>query len=89
MENRKAYRRAKKRVENKLGFYIHLAVYIAVNIFLIVINYSTSRGYLWFVWPLSGWGIGVIFHALAVFIFCGGSAIKEKMIEKEMKKEDL
>jgi hypothetical protein len=89
MENQEAYQRAKKRVEARLGFYIHLSVYIAVNILLIIINLRTSPEYIWFKWPLIGWGIGVFFHALSVFVFSGGSAIKEQMIEKEMKKEAL
>jgi hypothetical protein len=87
MENREAYQRAKKRAEAKLGFYIHLAVYIVVNILLIIINITTSTQYLWFKWPLIGWGIGVFFHALGTFVFSAGSVIKEWMIEKEMKKE--
>ena len=87
MENQEAYQRAKRRVEEKIGFFIHLAVYILVNCLLIVINLSTSSQYLWFKWPLIGWGIGVIFHALGVFIFTGGSIIKEHLIEKEMKKQ--
>ena len=89
MENQEAYERAKKRVEAKIGFYIHLSVYIAVNILLIIVNISTSPQYLWFKWPLIGWGIGVFSHALGVFVFTSGSAIKEQMIEKEMKKEAL
>ena len=89
MENQEAYQKAKKRVEAKIGFYIHLAVYVGVNILLIIINLVTSTQELWFKWPLIGWGIGVFFHALGVFVFSGGSAIKEQMIEKEMKKETL
>ena len=89
MENQEAYERAKKRVEAKIGFYIHLSVYIAVNILLIIVNISTSPQYLWFKWPLIGWGIGVVSHALGVFVFTSGSAIKEQMIEKEMRKEAL
>ena len=87
MENQEAYERARKRVEAKIGFYVHLSVYIAVNILLIIVNISTSPQYLWFKWPLIGWGIGVVSHALGVFVFTSGSAIKEQMIEKEMKKE--
>ena len=87
MENQEAYERAKKRVEAKIGFYIHLSVYIAVNILLIIVNISTSPQYLWFKWPLIGWGIGVFSHGLGVFVFTGGSAIKDQMIEREMKKE--
>ena len=89
MQNQEAYQRAKKRVEAKLGFYIHLAVYIGVNILLIIINLTSSPDYLWFIWPLFGWGVGLFFHALGVFVFPGGSGIKEKMIEKELEKETL
>ena len=89
MENQEAYQKAKKRVEAKIGFYIHLAVYVGVNILLIIINLVTSSEYLWFKWPLIGWGIGLFFHALGVFAFTGRSSIKERMIEKEMEKETL
>jgi len=89
MENQEAYQRAKKRVEAKMGFYIHLAVYIGVNILLIIINLITSPQYLWFVWPLFGWGIGVFFHGMSIFVFSGRKfkGIKERMIEKEIKKD--
>ena len=87
MENQEAYQRAEKRVEAKLGFYIHLTVYLVVNTALIIINTSTSPEYVWFIWPLLGWGIGLFFHGMGVFVFSGGDSVKEKMIEKEMKKE--
>ena len=89
MENQEAYQRAKKRVKAKMGFYIHLAVYIGVNILLIITNLITSPQYLWFVWPLFGWGIGVFFHGMSIFVFSGRKfkGIKERMIEKEIKKD--
>ena len=86
MENQEAYEKARKKVEAKIGFYIHLAVYAGVNTLLIVINLITSTQYLWFKWPLIGWGIGLFFHALGVFAFSKGLSLKERMIEKEMKK---
>lgn len=89
MENQEAYEKAKKRVEAKIGFYIHLAAYVVVNILLIISNLLTSTQELWFRWPLIGWGIGIFFHALGVFAFTERSSIKERMIEKEMKKEAL
>ncbi len=75
-------------MEAKIGFYIHLAVYVGVNALLIIVNLTNSPQYLWFKWPLLGWGIGVLFHGLAVFVFSGSQfkAVKEKMIEEEMKK---
>lgn len=89
MENQEAYEKAKKRVEAKIGFYIHLAVYVGVNVLLIIINLSTSPGYLWFKWPLLGWGIGLFFHGMSIFVFSGRRLreAKERMIEEEMKKE--
>jgi hypothetical protein len=89
MENQEAYEKAKKRVEAKIGFYIHLAVYVGVNVLLIIINLSTSPGCLWFKWPLLGWGIGLFFHGMSIFLFSGRRLreAKERMIEEEMKRE--
>ena len=89
MENQELYEKAKKKVEAKIGFYIHLTVYAGVNTLLIIINLITSTQYLWFKWPLIGWGIGLFFHALGVFAFSKGLSINERMIEKEMRKETV
>ena len=89
MNEQKAHERIEKRVEAKLGFYIHLVVYILVNSMLIAINLVTAPGTYWFVWPLIGWGIGVLFHGLSVLVFGQGTAIRERMIDAEMKKEGL
>ena len=70
-----------------MGFFIHLSIYIAVMIVLMIINVSTSSQYLWFKWPLMGWGIGVFFHAMGIFVFPGKSSFKEQMIQQELKKE--
>lgn len=50
------------------GFQIHLIVYIAVNILLTVIDLTSSPEFLWFIWPLLGWGIGIIGHATAIYL---------------------
>ncbi len=86
MEDDKKYEQAKKRVEAKIGFYIHLAVYVLVNGLLVAINLMRSSEVMWFIWPLSGWGIGLLFHGLSVFIFSGFKNIKEELIQKELNK---
>ena len=87
MKNRQAYKQAKKRLEERYGFYVHLIVFIAINLLLAIINLSTSSETLWFQYPLLGWGIGLVFHALSVFVFEGKtSMITEEMIENEMSK---
>ena len=77
--------KARKRAEEKVGFYTHLGVYVAVNIFLIAIWYvSTGPGsFPWFVFPLFGWGIGIVGHGVSTFY--GESYIDEKA-EEEYKK---
>jgi hypothetical protein len=88
VENQAVYEQARKRVEAKIGFYIHLAVYVGVNVLLIAINLITFPGYFWFKWPLMGWFIGLFFHGMSVFVFSGRRfrEIKEAMIQEELKK---
>ena len=49
---------ARKRVD----FKIHLFVYFVVIATLWIIWFFTNKGYPWPVWPMAGWGIGIIFH---------------------------
>ena len=86
MPEEELYNQAKKYVEEKKGFYIHVAVYICVNILLIVIWAATGAGYPWFFFPLGGWGIGVLFHFLGVFVFTRQSGWEKRQIEKEMER---
>ena len=37
-----------------------LAAFLAVNLMLIVIWAATGAGYFWPVWPILGWGLGLI-----------------------------
>lgn len=89
MEKQEAYQRAEKRAAAKFGFYVHLTIYIAVSIVLVIVNFSTYTEYLWFKWPLMGWGIGVFFHALGVFVLAGKNAVTARMIERELKRDAL
>ena len=61
------YQNAKARVQAQREFYVHLTVYVLVNLLLFAINMLTSPESLWFFWPLLGWGIAVAVHALRVF----------------------
>ena len=83
------YQTAKERVEAIKGFYTHLTVYVAVNLLLFSINMVTSPGSLWFIWPLMGWGVGFVIHALSVFGFGPGLGAdwEERKIREIMEKE--
>lgn len=51
---------ARKRVD----FRAHLIVYCVINGVFWIIWFVTGQGYAWPVWPMAGWGIGIIFHYL-------------------------
>jgi uncharacterized protein (DUF486 family) len=81
---------ARKTAEEKSGFYIHLGIYIAVNLFLIAIWWTTGGPgtFPWFIFILFGWGIGIVGHYVGVF---RGKAYVERMAEREyqrMKREE-
>ncbi len=89
MENKnytpQEYSEAKKAVNERIGFYVHLIVYLAVNGFFHIINWWEGGGY-WAIFPAAGWGIGLFFHGLGVFGKFTNAAWKKKMIQKELVK---
>ena len=76
--------KAKRRVGLRLGFMWHFAVFAMVMLALVAINLNYTPNTLWVVWPLGGWGAGVLLHAFAVFATPG---ITEEMIEAEIERE--
>ncbi|MEZ4415936.1 MAG: 2TM domain-containing protein [Gemmatimonadota bacterium] len=86
MEGQEARQRATRQVEAKLGFYVHAVVYVVVSALLVVVNLKASPADLWFQWPLLGWGVGILMHGLNVFVFEGRSPVRERLIERELRK---
>lgn len=86
MEKQERYKEAKKRVGQIKGFYAHLFSYIGVNIVLLAIDLTTRPFELWFYWVTVFWGIGVFWHAMAVFAF---GKINSKIWEKRKIKETM
>jgi hypothetical protein len=79
------YDQAKRHVERKIGFIIHLAVFTMVNAGLILLNLQLGHGN-WSIWPLFGWGIGLFFHGLSVLTHAPGNSWKQRMIQHELNK---
>ncbi|WP_442598694.1 2TM domain-containing protein [Neobacillus sp. D3-1R] len=88
MEKNEKYLRAKKKVQMLKAFYLHLTLYILVNILLFVINLSSDAGNWWFLYPLGGWGIGILAHGISTFAYGNfGSAWEERKIKEYMDKD--
>jgi len=66
---RAAFREAEaKRILRRRVFLLHLSVYLTTNLFLVVIWALTGRGYPWFVFPIFGWGIGLVAHGVVAYL---------------------
>jgi 2TM domain len=75
--------KAVRQLKKKRDFYGHLLVYALVNGFLVVIWAITSHGFFWPVFPIVGWGIGVVLNAWDVY---GRRDIDEDQIQREMER---
>jgi hypothetical protein len=51
-------------LDKKSDFRIHLLIYVLVNGLLVVIWAMTGSGFFWPIFPMAGWGIGVVANAL-------------------------
>jgi hypothetical protein len=78
--------RAVTRLKKRRDFRGHLLVYLLVNTFIVVIWAVTdAHGFFWPVFPIVGWGIGVVMNAWDVY---WRPRITEKDIQREMGRED-
>lgn len=80
-----AYYKAKKRVEELKGFYGNFTTYCIVIPSLVLINYFTYWDHKWFIYPMLGWGLGVLFHGVSVFGY--GKSWEERKIQEIINKE--
>ena len=74
---------ARKRAGAKLGWYIHLTVYVLVNLVIFSMSKYGFGTRPWSVFPLLGWGLGVLLHGISVFVLGTGSGVRERMVQKE------
>jgi hypothetical protein len=88
-DERDRYQRARRRVREIRGFYLHVAVFVAVNALLHVIDLLASPGVYWAFWPLLGWGVGLVAHGLATYRWMPvlGKEWEERKIRELMDKE--
>lgn len=76
---------ARKRVQARMSFVVHFAMYAVANVGMFAIWFLSGRGYPWFLWPLMGWGIGVVAHFIGIFIGPGSSA-ERRAIDREVRR---
>jgi hypothetical protein len=72
---------ALKRLKKKRDFQAHLITYLSVNTLLVVIWAVTGADFFWPIFPILGWGIGLLLNAWDVY---GRKPISEHEIAREV-----
>jgi hypothetical protein len=63
---------AEQKVSFRFSVKIHVVVFIIVNILLISINLIFTKDFLWFLFPLFSWLIGLNMHFLTYILYARG-----------------
>jgi len=71
--------------QRRASFKYHLGTYIVVNAFFWVIWYFTREkysdqdyGWPWPIWPMIGWGIGLLFHFFGAYVYPKSNAVERE-----------
>jgi hypothetical protein len=78
-------------LRRKSAFFRHLRTYCIVNGFLFLVNVITNPGgYLWVIWPILGWGIGLAFNVAEAF-FPGNDRVERgarRLLRHQQKRQE-
>ncbi len=82
------YKAAQKIVKKKKGFYKHLAAFVIINAFIIIMG-IVEDGFDFSILdsPLLPWGVGLAFHYLSVFGIPGSDILTRDWENRELGKE--
>ena len=78
-------RRARRRVAQKMAWYVHALVFVLVNLGLFALNQFTGHT-RWHPWPLWGWGLGLTIHGIVTFISLYSDGWRDDMVAKEVER---
>jgi hypothetical protein len=76
-------RLARRRARAKLGWFIHLAVYVGVNLLLFAFSEQGLGQRRWSLGPVLGWGLGLALHGISVWFLGSGSDLHQRMVQRE------
>jgi hypothetical protein len=74
---------ARKRANAKLGWYLHALAYVLVNAVMFALSRHAFGTRPWSVYPLLGWGLGLVLHGVSVFLLGSASGLRERMVQRE------
>ena len=81
---RAAFReREARQIRRRRAFLVHASVFVAVNALLFAVWLLSGGGHPWFVYPLLGWGIGLVAHGASAFLLTDTDDI---VLEREQRR---
>ena len=81
------FKKAKRKVQKRKGFYIHFGIYVILVLFFFFMNIFTEPHELWFQFPSMAWGVGVAIHYLTTFGIPGTGAGSSDWEVEEIRRE--
>ncbi len=75
--------REARQILKRRAFYVHLAIFVAVQAMLVGVWAVAGGGFLWFLFPLMGWGIGIVAHGASAFLM---SHPDDVVLEREQRR---
>ena len=70
------------RLRKQRDFRAHLLAYVLINGSLLIIWALTGSGFFWPVFPMLGWGVGLVFHAWDIY----RAPLSEQQIQREIER---
>jgi hypothetical protein len=81
---RAAFReREARRILRRRAFWVHLSIYLATNVALVVVWALVGGGYPWFLFAIVGWGIGMAAHGAVAFLL---ASPQDLVLEREQRR---
>ena len=74
---------ARRRANAKLGWYLHAVAFVLVNLVIFAMSRYAFGSRPWSVYPLLGWGLGLVLHGVSVFLLGSGDGLRERMVQRE------
>ena len=73
---------ARRRANAKLGWYLHAIAFVLVNALIFAMSRYAFGTRPWSVYPLLGWGLGLVLHGVSVFLRGAGSGRRARLVPR-------
>ena len=80
--------REAKQIWRRRAFFVHAAIFGAVNALIFTIWVLAGAGFPWFLFPLMGWGVGLVAHGASAYLLSDPNDIVLEREQRRMAERD-